>query len=273
MFSITLLGHFCLKTNDRCYSYKYESDRTYVSYVSFTDLKPLLLACLGCCALSPSPLVNHLNLCFRLPNWYIFLLEGKREERGSLLGGSATGIKIEQYFLSAGSIWMSTNSEKAWLIAWHDTRMTMESWRTLKELKAFLMPLLKLKTYHGDPSIIYPNTLRVDFSFGLRCSISEISQKYTSPGHYPEILDWLRNIPVLWILPISLSLSPSFFQYFRISSSIPVFQCLGEHWTVLGLWSQHPKSHLKSQESLEQTVFCQSSKQDVYPLSWRKSQV
>lgn len=71
-------------------------------------------------------------------------------ERANLVGGSAMGNKIEQYFLSAGSICMTSDWEGK---AWHDTWPTIGNW-TLKELKAFQTPLPKLKTYHRDPHAV-----------------------------------------------------------------------------------------------------------------------
>lgn len=76
-------------------------------------------------------------------------------ERANLVVGSAMGNKIEQYFLSVGSICMISDSEgKAWPIGWHNTWATIGNW-TLKELKAFQTLLPKLKVLHRDPHIVY----------------------------------------------------------------------------------------------------------------------
>lgn len=142
--------------------------------------------------------------------------------------------------------------------------LTIESWRTLKELKSSLIPLPK-KIYHRDPSVIYILTPRW-WIFWLWVQIILHFRNLTEI-HFNWSLSWDFG----WAEKYSCSVKPVWFILF-VSLSPPVSQMVfHKPWGTLDCtWPLTPvpqKSDLKFQGNLEQTVFCQSSKENVNWLS------
>lgn len=181
------------------------------------------------------------------------------------------GIKIEHYFLSAGSIWVSTRIRREgltnrviWCMGKHSKL------ENPKRTKSLPTNFTKAEGISQKPQCYASKHLNGGFWLWVQIMLHfrNLTEMYSDWSLFWGFVSPDKNIPILWILPSSLCLSASAFQYFRWCLISP-----GEHWPILGPWSQHPRSDIKLQKNLEQIVFCRSSKQNVYWLSWRKSQV